>query len=348
MSSGEKTDAAPQKPSLLRQLVPWLIAGGILAYIFHEVDFQKLAEALKSARASWVISAFLAYCAVYYLTDILSFARTYRWFNTKISFSETARLRFASFMLQAVNGALTEIMMVLYMLRVKKVLVLHASSSALFIYFNETLTLISLLAYCAFFLPAENRILLTVPGLGVSFWSLFQALVVLAWVLGVLWLVFWRTKARELAPKLRDSGLLMAFKQASLLNYGEVFFYRLANNLFSVFMNIIILRGLGIKAPLTLLFAAVPVMVNVAYFPVSAGGFGGPQLAAHFLLKGYASEESILAYSLVWSSLFFLTRTFTGLPFMRPVYRAAFPAQNIIAPRRKSKEGLKADAGGDE
>jgi len=348
MPTGKKPDAAPKKPSLLRQLVPWVIAAGILAYMFHQVEFRKLAEALKSARASWLLAAFLAYCAVYYLTDILSFWKTYQWFNTEISFSETARLRFASFMLQAVNGALTEMMMVLYMFRVKKVPVLHAASSALFIYFNETLTLITLLAYCAFFLPAQNRILLVLPVLGVSSWTLFQALLAAAWGLGILWLVFWRTKMRDLAPKMRDNRLLMAFKRASLLNYGELFLYRFSNNLFSVFMNIIMLRGLGINAPPALFFAAVPVMVNVAYMPVSAGGFGGPQLAAHFLLKGYASEESILAYSLVWSSLFFLTRTFTGLPFMRAIYRAAFPAQNIIERGLKTQEELKPDAGGDE
>ena len=68
-------------------------------------------------------------------------------------------------------------------------------------------------------------------------------------------------------------------------------------------------------------------MVNVAYWPVSAGGFGGPQLVAHFLLKGYASEEAVFAYSLVWSALFFLTRSLTGISFIRPVYKAAFPAE---------------------
>jgi hypothetical protein len=320
--------SAPKKPSLLRQVIPWLFAAGILAFMFYKVNFTKVWGVMSEARASWIIAAYLTYCAIYYLTDILSFWRAYNWFNAEIGFRETARLRLASYAVQAINGALTEIMSVLYMFRVKKVPVLQSTSSAGFVYYNETLTLVALLTFCAFFLPEENRITITVPGINASFWTLFQGLMVLAWALVPAWLLFWRTSLCDRLPRIRDAGALTAFKQGTLLNYGEVFFYRFANNLVSVAANIIILKALGIEAPLALLFAAVPVMVNVAYWPVSAGGFGGPQLAAHFLLKGYATEEAILAYSLTWSALFFLTRTLTGVPFIAPVYRAAFPAKN--------------------
>jgi len=323
-NAASKTDA-PKKPSIIRQVLPWIFAVGIMAYMFYKVDFKKVGTALEGARVSWIIAAYLGYCLIYYLTDILSFFRAYNWFNVSISLAETARLRFASYAVQAINGALTEIMSVLYMFRVKKVPVLCATGSAGFVYFNEILTLMVFLAYCAFALPEANRIQRSIPALGLSFWQIFQILVLAVWVLLPLWLLFWRTGFRNRFPKIRDAGALIGFNKGTLANYAEIFGYRFFNNLVSIIANIIMLKALGINAPLPLLFAAVPIMVNVAYWPVSAGGFGGPQLVAHFLLKGYASEEAVLAYSLVWSALFFLTRTLSGIPFIRPVYKAAFP-----------------------
>jgi len=311
-----ESTAAPQKPGLARQLAPWVFATLILGYMFWKVDFRKVWEIISGAHGSWIIGAYLTYCIVYYLTDVLSFYRSYNWFNTPISLGETARLRFASYAVQAVNGALTEVMCVLYMLRAKGVPALQATSSAGFIYFNETLTLVALLTWCAFMLPEANRI----P----QIWPFFQGLIVVAWLLLPVWLWFWRGSGKDRWPKLRDAGALVAFKKATLANYGEVFLYRFGNNLVSLAANVVMLRAIGIDAPLPLLFAVVPLMVNVAYWPVSVGGFGGPQLVAMFLLKGSASEPQIVAYSLIWSALFFLTRTLTGIPFLRPVFRAAF------------------------
>jgi len=304
--------------------------------MFHKVDFVKVWGHLKDADAATVTGAYLAYCAVYYVTDVLSFFRAYNRFNVPISFRETFRLRFASYAVQAVNGALTEIMSVLYMFRVKRVPVWHSTSSAGFVYFNETAAMALLLFYCAFFLPEANRINLAVPALGVSFWRVFQGVIAGALLMAPLWIAFWRTGAKDLFPRLRDNAVLMTFKKARLRDYLEVFSYRFSNNLVSVGANIVILKAMGIDAPAALLFASVPLMVNVAYWPVSAGGFGGPQVVAHFLLKGYASEAEILAYSLVWSALFFASRTFTGIPFIRPVYRAAFSGKEVRRPGMKA------------
>jgi len=315
----------PQKPSLIRQAAPYLLAGGILVYMFRQVNLPEVMWVLTNPdnHPLVIIEAYLFYCAVYYFTDVLSFSRVYSWFNTPMSFVETLKLRFASYTVQAVNGVLTEIMCVLYMFRVKKVSIMNSTSSMAFVYFNETVSLILLLSFCAFFLPEQRQIQIEVSGF--PFWTLFQALVVLALVLALLWVAFFQSGLSGRFPKLHNRAVLLSFRRASLGNYLEIFSYRFGNNLVSLFVNVMILYALGIEAPLWLMFAASPIMVSAAYWPVSAGGFGGPQLAAHFLLKGYATVPEVLAYSLVWSSLFFLTRTLTGLPFLLPVYKAAFP-----------------------
>lgn len=325
-----KTDMVEEeirKPSPAKQAMPFVFAALILAYMFYKVDFGKILHVLASGdiHPYRIIAAYLVYCGVYFVTDILSFYRAYNRFNANISLGETGRLRFASYAVQAVNGTLTEIMSVLYMLRVKKVPVLNSTSSAAFVYFNETYTMIALLTYCAFLLPEANRIQMEIPVMKVPFWSLFQVIIIIAWIVLPLWLVFFRTSVNRFLPRLYNARILLAFRQANVKDYIEVFSYRFANNLINVLMNIIILKAMGINAPAALLFAAVPIMVNVAYWPVSVGGFGGTQLAAYFLLKGYATEETVIAYSLLWSALFFITRTTAGLAFIKSIYRAAFP-----------------------
>ncbi len=333
--------APVSRPSLLRQAVPYFFAALILAYMFYKVDFSRVWKELTSEEVLHyrIVAAYLVYCVFYYFTDILSFHRAYNRFNTTIDLLETARLRLASYAVQAVNGAITELMAVLYMLRVKNVPVLGSTSSAGFVYFNEIYTMVSLLTYCAFFLPEENRILVELPVFGTSFWALFQGIIVFAWAALPLWLLFFNTRIGPLFGKVYNAGVLVAFRKAQLRDYAEVFGYRSVNNLVSVLMNIVILRAMGIDAPVALLFAAVPVMVNVAYWPISVGGFGGPQLVADFLLRGHATEAMVLAYSLVWSALFFLTRTGAGLPFIRSVYRTAFPAAKTPPQFQSSSPG---------
>jgi uncharacterized membrane protein YbhN (UPF0104 family) len=315
-----KNEAPPVKPSLISQIIPWVIAVSILVFMFYKVDFKKVLEILSEARGSWIILAFMVYCIYYYATDILCFYRSYNWFNADISLSETARLRLASYTVQAINGALTEIMSVLYMYKVKKVPVMKSTGTMSFIYFVEAYVLITFLTYCAFMLPEENRIAIE----GVPAWMIFQSAIFASWLFLPLWLTFWMTGIKNQLPKVRDVGILVAFKSATTKNYLEVFFYRFSSNLVSLAANIVMLKAIGIEAPLPLLVATVPVMVNIAYMPVSAGGFGGPQLVAFYLLKGYASEDQVLAYSIVWSALFFLTRSLTGMWFIRPVYKSAF------------------------
>jgi len=151
---------------------------------------------------------------------------------------------------------------------------------------------------------------------------------VAAWLLIPAWIIFWRTRVRNLVPKIRDNPLLATFKKATLENYLEVFGYRLAGNVAGLAAGVVMLKAVGINAPLALLFAGVPIMVDAAYWPVSAGGFGSPQIVALVLLRDYASKEAILAFSLAWSALFFIVRTLTGLPFIRPVYKSAFPPKS--------------------
>jgi len=325
-TKGKADDGAgvPRKPSLARQAAPVLLALAILGYMFYSIDFGKVLEALSGAKVSWIVAAYLTYCAVYYGTDVLSFFRTYQRLEVPIGVAETARLRFASYAVQAINGAITELMTVLYLYRVKKTPVLRSTGAAGFIYYCETLSIVALLGYCAFWLPAEYRIDLAVPWINLPFWSVFQALIVIVWALVPPWLIFWRTGLKDRFPRVRDAGVLAAFQDARLLDYVEVFLYRFATNFVSLLANVVMLRAMDVEAPLALMFAAVPIMVNVAYWPVSVGGFGGPQLVAQFLFKGHAREEEILAYSLVWSALFFITRWSTGVAFLRPVYRAAF------------------------
>ena len=316
--SVELTAAAPvAKPALWRQLLPWLTAAGILGYVFWKVNFSEVSAALKSASLVAVIAGYAVYTLTYYITDALSFWRCYSRYNLPIRFSEVFKLRLASYLVQALNGAVTEVLTVLYLYRRHRVPALSSASSGLFVYFLETYNMVLAASICLIMVPQ----LRTLPTLGPALVGICAA----AWLFLLLWLLYWHTGLRNrLWPSLQERTLLTAFAQAKLWHYPEIWLYRLLTVAASVWANIWIFRSMGVTAPTGLLVAVVPLIVNIVYWPVSAGGMGGPQLAADILLRGYATSAQAVAWSLILSASFLLTRTLTGVFFIRPVWRAAF------------------------
>jgi len=316
MSSYQKQHTA-EKPALWRQILPWMLAAGILGYVFYKVPFAQVAAELKGVSLTAVIVGYLVYTLTYYLTDALSFWRCYSRYNLAIGFAEVFKLRLASYLVQALNGAVTEALSILYLYRRHRVPALASSSSALFVYFFEIYNMILALSLCLLLVP-EFRV---IPKLGPALAALCAA----AWVFLPLWLLYWHTGLRNrLWPSLQNRQLLVAFARAKLRHYPEIWLYRLLTVAASVWASIWIFRSMGVTAPTGLLVAAVPAIINITYWPISAGGMGGPQLAADILLRGHATSAQAVAWSLIWSAVFLITRALTGLFFIRPVWREAF------------------------
>jgi hypothetical protein len=305
------------KPPIWRQLLPWILAAGILGYVFYKVPFNEVKEALKGVSLAAVIAGYLVYTLAYYLTDALSFWRCYSRYNLPIRFIEVLKLRLASYLVQALNGAVTEVLTVLYLYRRHRVPVLESGSSALFIYFFEIYNMVLALSICLVLTPRFRHL----PVLG----PVLVATCIFAWCFLPLWLLYWHTGLRHrLWPSLQGKKVLTAFAHARLWHYPEIWIYRVIPVVASVWTTIAIFRSMGVTAPTGLLVAAVPLVINVTYWPVSAGGMGGPQLAADVLLRGNMTSAQAVAWSLIWSAVFLLTRALTGVFFIRPVWREAF------------------------
>ena len=313
------------KPALWRQALPWVLAVGILAYVFSKVNLAEVKAALAGVSLVAVIVGYLVYTLTYYLTDALSFWRCYSRYNLRIGFGEILKLRLASYFVQALNGAVTEVLTVLYLLRRHRVPALASASSGLFVYFLETYNMVLAATICLYLVP-ELR---AHPQLGPALtWGCAAA-----WGFMGLWLLYWQTGLRRrLFPGLQHKAIFTAFAQAKLWHYPEIWLYRLLTVAASVWANIWIFRSMGIEAPTGLLVAVVPLVINVIYWPVSAGGMGGPQLAADILLKGYTTSAQAVAWSLILSAAFLLSRTLTGVFFIGPVWKAAFRTEAPAAP----------------
>ncbi|OGP60610.1 MAG: hypothetical protein A2V67_14375 [Deltaproteobacteria bacterium RBG_13_61_14] len=309
------------KPALWRQLLPWVLAGVILVYVFQKVPFAEVKAALKGVSLLAVIAGFAVYTLAYYLTDALSFWRCYSRYNLPIRFGEVMKLRLASYIVQALFAAFTEMLTVLYLFRRHRVPVLAATSSGIFVYFLETYNMVLALSICLVMVPPLRGFSWLGPTL--------IAVCVAAWAFLLLWLLYWHTGLRRrLWPTWQDRKIFTAFAQARLWHYPEIWLYRLLTVAASVWASIWIFRSMGVTAPTGLLVAAVPVIINSTYWPVSAGGVGGPQLFADILLRGYMTSAQAVAWSLIWSAVFLLTRTLTGVFFIRPVWRAAFQPES--------------------
>ncbi len=321
-----------EKPGLWRQVLPWVAALGILGYVFHKVPFAQVAQELKAVSLTAVIAGYLVYTLAYYITDALSFWRCYSRYNLAIGFGEVFKLRLASYLVQALNGAVTEVLTVLYLYRRHRVPVLESGGSAMFVYFFEIYNMVLALSICLLMVPPLRGFSWLGPAL--------IAVCAAAWVFLPLWLLYWHTGLRRrLWPGLQKRQFLNAFAKAKLRHYPEIWLYRVLPVAASVWTTIAIFRSMGVLAPTGLLIAAVPAIINVTYWPVSAGGMGGPQLAADILLRGQMTSAQAVAWSLIWSAVFLITRTLTGVFFIRPVWREAFRnAPSELGPGGKNSQ----------
>ncbi len=79
-------------------------------------------------------------------------------------------------------------------------------------------------------------------------------------------------------------------------------------------------RAFGLDVPLGVMLSYVPIILVVASLPVNVAGFGAVQ-GAWLLLSPWAPGERILAFSVVWQAFSAAALVLRGLPFLSGVMR---------------------------
>lgn len=255
------------------------------------------------------LPAMLLLALVFFAADVFGFGYAYRRFNVPaMPWSELMLLRGGPYLVQVGLAPLAEILFPLYLLRVKRVPVTHTLSSNIWTLVNDLAAIATVVTPAVIYNVFVNPL---VPAVGMT------------WLLGCL--LFWLGFAghiayfhwlRRKAAGRKAIGILNTFAQARMGDYLRVYLARLV--LWCVFLlaNFVTLRAVGIDPGPALALIGIPLVVMSIFMPIGVGGYGGPQLIAWFIFVkvGQAGDaESVILYSLLFSTAFLIGRALIGL-----------------------------------
>src|SRR6185436_13071384 len=86
----------------LLRVLPWVVTAGLLAWLFHRIDFAQFKAGVQGS-APWMVPVVLASVAAVYLADSFAIWKTFGWFLTRMSFKDVLLVRGATYLLAAIN-----------------------------------------------------------------------------------------------------------------------------------------------------------------------------------------------------------------------------------------------------
>ncbi|MBW2313150.1 MAG: hypothetical protein JRH10_03080 [Deltaproteobacteria bacterium] len=322
MTEGAAPEAAgPQKPSLAKRLLPWLITVACFAFLYFRMVGPAAAKGMTVAgylgevfaRVSWSqwLALMIPYSILFFLVDSLVVWRVINWFNVRIAYTDILPVRASTYVLSILNEQLGKGAMAVYLNRREGVPGWQLGSSMLLIMICEIYYL------CAW---ANLGAALQWDSLPPVFHALptVGAVLLVAFAIGYAYF-----RGAFLAnSKLRDAPLLSSFRQAKLHHYLTVIVLRSPALIVAVFVYTHALRLFGVETSYLQMLGFLPVIFFGAAVP-------GPFRAVAITMWTELFPENpveMAAFGLVQHNFFILFNAAIGLVFMRRANREIFGA----------------------
>jgi len=226
-----------------------------------------------------------------------------------------ARIKCASYLLAILNYALGAGALVMLLKRRTHMGLAESASLVLLISSVDMVVVVSIIALGSAFLQGIAPAL---PGLAV-------ATILLGFPAG-----FWVLRTpRNMGPleSLRKLSIFAALRQVPLARLLKLFGLRmLFVGCFAALCSITF-PLFGVRAPIPDIVVGTLVVGFVAGLPIAVAGLGTTQAAFLFLFRNYASQEALLAQSLVLSTGMVILRALMGIVFAREFTREALRAR---------------------
>ena len=318
----DNQEEEPKRPSLVKQAVPWVVTFLIFYWLFKRVDFAVVWEEMQGADLWILVPPMAGLVGVQAVLEIWTFGVSYKWFADRHpSYWQVAVARIGAYPMQALFAPLAGVQMLAYLVRVYKMRLALALASDIFTIFPD------LVQGAIGILVAV--ILVHLTGGEPLHWF-FYAFCVWNIIFYAFWFSYWQTGLKDrLWTRFRDVTALQSFRLANWGQYGKMFLMRLPWFFATLASMYCCLIAFDIHVPITIFLIAAPLIMGMAFQPVSVGGYGGPQALAILFFKNYAAEEAILAQSLLWSTFFTLFRILAGMIFLYPMIRGFQQADKI-------------------
>ena len=305
---------SPRVASSLRRAFPLLVSLAILAWLVGQVDLEQLLSVLSPRLAGLMVLALLVYGAATLLLEALSLRMLIPGDVPGFGAWTAARIKCASYLLSILHYALGMGALAVLLQRRTPLGLAEAGSMVLLISAVDLVVVVSIIAIGGAFLQ----------GIAPAVPLPIVAAVLLGFPAG-LWLL--RTP-RSLGPleALRSLSILSALRAVSRLEFAQLFALRVLFVGCFVSLCAVTFPLFGVHAPLADVVVGTLVVGFVAGLPIAVAGLGTSQAAFLFLFKDYASQEALLAQSLVLSAGMLALRAGMGMAFAREFTREALEA----------------------
>ena len=298
----------------LKRGFPLLVSLAILVWLVGQVDLPRLLAVLSPRLAALMTVALVVYGAATLLLEALSIRMLIPGDIPGFGTWTAARIKCASYLLSILNYALGVGALAVLLRRRTPLGLAEAGSLVLLMSSVDLVVVVSIIAIGGAFLqdiapavplPAVATILLGFPA--------------------GLWLL--RTP-RSLGPleALRSLSILSALREVPRLELAQLFALRVLFVGCFVSLCSVTFPLFGVHAPLADIVVGTLVVGFVAGLPIAVAGLGTSQAAFLFLFQGYASQEALLAQSLVLSAGMLALRAGMGMAFAREFTREALAA----------------------
>ena len=293
-----------------QRVLPALVSAGILVWLLRGIDPQALVEALGWRVAGIMIAALLAYGAATLWLEAISIQRLLLTVPARLPLWTIARIKCASYLLAILHYAL------------------GAAALSLLLHRRASLPLGRAASIVILVASVDLIVVLALAGLGTASLrsgpDLHASILLGALVLFFGGLTLLRVPA-ALGPleRLRELAIFEGLRTVPPARLCELFALRAAFGLCFVSVCAAAFLAFEVSVPLVRLVPGMLIVALVAALPIAVAGLGTSQAAFVFLFAGYASQEKLLAMSLVLSAGLLLLRAGMGLVFAREFTREA-------------------------
>lgn len=293
-----------------RRVLPAIVSVGILVWLMRGIDAAALVAALSWRVAGVMTTAMIVYGALTLWIEAVSITRLLEDVPAHLSRWMTARIKCASYLLGILHYALGAAALSLLLQRRAELSLGRAASIVVLVSAADLVVVLCLAGMGTLSLQSGPGLHAGVLLLGIA--GFFGGLTLL------------RLPA-SLGPldRLRQLSLFEGLRTVPVARLAELFALRLAFAACFVSVCGSAFYAFEVQAPLIEIVAGVLIVALVAALPIAVAGLGTSQAAFVYLFADYASQEQLLAMSLVLSAGMLLLRGVMGALFAREFTREA-------------------------
>ncbi len=294
----------------LQRVLPAVASVGILVWLLQGIDFGALADALSWRVAGLMTVAMLAYGAVTLWLEVVTITRLLQGEQATLSRWNAARIKSASYLLGMLNYALGGAALSLLLHRRASIPLGRAAGVVILVSSADLIVVLLLAGMSAAAMQTGPRV---------------HAGLLLAGLVGFFGGLLLLRMPGSLGPleRLRQLSIFDGLRTIAPRRLAELFALRI------VFANCFVsicaasFYVFEVRVPVLELVSGVLIVALVGAVPIGVAGLGTTQAAFLYLFSEHASQETLLAMSLVLTAGMLLLRAAMGVVFAREYTREA-------------------------